>query len=161
MIEILTSILIFVVIACITWSNSSNTDTYEHLPSQALPTPQPTLTPKLHAVWTVNKSVQKALPYGAHECRRNFKLSGICNSEPNKSIYQPANATRTGGLKDFSNWNFILLWICHGKTRSRKQAKYSSPNNRGLASFCSLRIDPSTSLNQAKIAGNVTTLPSN
>ena len=171
--EVLTSILIFGIIASIIWTNSNNTNTYAQLQKQALPTAQPTPTPKLHAVKIISPTKGQQVPPG-----KDLTISGtsITNATSNCQVsvivnhvkpYQPSTATGPGGGKDFSKWNFILTsnyTTIKPGPENRITAKYSCPNNPSLTSFSSLNvtgITASTSVNQSKAAGNVTTLPSN
>ena len=170
---VLTSILIFGIIASIIWSNSNNTNTYAQLQKQALPTAQPTPTPKLHALKIISPTKGQQVPPG-----KDLTISGTSNANATSNCqvsvivnhvkpYQTSTAAGPGGGKDFSKWNFILTsnyTTIKPGPENRITAKYKLPNNPSLTSFSSLNvtgIGTSASLNPSKVAGNVTNLPSN
>jgi PsbP-like protein len=165
----LTSILIFGVIVYIIWSNSDNTNTYAQLPNQALPTPQPTLTPKSHAVKITSPTAGQQVPVG-----RDLRVMGtsIANESSNCHIVvslnhvKPSqNATAIGlrGANDYSKWNFDITskYTTIKQGPNRISAKYTcSKTIPNLLLFDSVNV-VGTIANGQSIAANKTSVVGN
>jgi PsbP-like protein len=164
--KLLTSILIFGVVASIIWSNNNNTNTYAQLPNQTLPTPQPTLTPKLHAVKITSPTADQQVPVG-----RDLRVMGtsIANQSSNcyiavglNHVKPPQNATAVGlrGANDYSKWNFDITskYTTIKQGPNRISAKYTCTNTSpNLLLFDSVDVI-GTGVNGQSVAANKTSV---